>query len=421
MIQKKVQIMKITEMYVSNYKNLKDCLIHPDGLFALTGCNSTGKSNFLEVFRFVSLFMSGENITSGQSIMGGLSFNTINWVPEPNTAEPLEIRFVCTLQVNSINWEIKYELQITQALFNDNLESTINSVRVEIEDVFIKEVGKPGRPKKVIERISNGDTKTSRIEDPRKEYTFKTKSDMSALKALEVREADTFVKNYAVLAEFKKVFLASMLLRINPEKLIKNSIINGSNSPLSLKGSIVDELPLFDLIKKIQRGDQKQEFEYWLKKLCNIDKIEAHELPIKGDSNIRFLMVTQFNRTQQTDQLSTGCAMLLGLLVAAYSYLRENGFILLEEPESYLHPKAIVDFLTLLREFSETKTVLFTTHSPVVLNSMKPEEVALMVQLPDFRTTTKNVADIKEATDALSTSFVSFGDLLQTNFNLPQS
>jgi predicted ATPase len=116
--------------------------------------------------------------------------------------------------------------------------------------------------------------------------------------------------------------------------------------------------------------------------------------------------------------MSTGCAMMLGMLVTAYSFLHGNGFILLEEPEVYLHPKAIMDLVQFFRNISETKSVIFTTHSPVVLNSMWPEEVTLMVPTDGWKSTTRNVATIKEALDSLDAGFLSFGDLLQNNFNI---
>jgi len=415
--------MIIKNLRVTNYKNLKDCNITPKGLSAITGCNSSGKSNLMEVFQFVSLFLAGSDEERSRLMLGGMPGGT-RWTPEYANPGKLEFGIECTLKVNGTDWELEYEVEIAQASpIGEN--RTPYPAQVLLERVHAKEVGKPGKATEVVHRSKEGDTRVARTEEPRKKDEFKTKSDMSALQALEVREADAFAQRFPVLSEFRTSFLSSNLLLLNPRKLVKNAFQSKYHQYSKAAGTIIDDFPLYDFLEQIQKGGDSAEFDSWLRKLCSIDRIALHETPLNKESSkdsekdkYTIVVIHQFGRVLLPHEMSTGCAMMLGMLVAAYSFLHGNGFILLEEPEVYLHPKAIMDLVQFFRNISETKSVIFTTHSPVVLNSMWPEEVTLMVPTDGWKSTTRNVATIKEALDSLDAGFLSFGDLLQNNFNI---
>ncbi len=420
---KGVLFMIINKIQVSNYKNLVNCEIFPKGLSVLTGCNSSGKSNFIEIFQFISIYLSGSDEQRNKLFRGFLP-NGTGWTPEFKNFEHFKFVLDCNFKVGDVDWELSYVLEMSHPT-RDSEKNEYYPAQVLIEKLSTKEVGKPGKATEVIHRSKEGYTKVTRKEEPRKREEFSTKSDMSALQALEVREADAFTQRFPVLSEFKKSFLSSNLLRLNPRKLVINQINSNLHQYSNSPGAIIDDFPLYNLLMQIKNGEASNEFDAWLKKLCSIDKIVFHEVEDvnnqkedKERGKYTYVLIHQFDRVLFPHELSTGCAMILGMLIAIYSLLRGNGFIILEEPEIYLHPKAIIDIVQLLREMSQSKTVLFTTHSPVVLNSMKPEEVTLMVPSDDWKVTTRNVADIKDAIDLLDNGFISFGDLLQTNFNV---
>ena len=167
-----------------------------------------------------------------------------------------------------------------------------------------------------------------------------------------------------------------------------------------------------------------KEFRYWTKRLLDIDDIDLEEKLIdkkatdKGKDNIsQYIFLHKNERILYPFELSTGEIVILSYLISIYTFLGADGMVMIEEPESYLHPQAITDLIHLLRELSETKTVIFTTHSPIVINSMLPSEVTLMKNKHGNIMTSINVESIDEAIAALKRGYMSFGDLLQTNFN----
>ncbi len=86
------------------------------------------------------------------------------------------------------------------------------------------------------------------------------------------------------------------------------------------------------------------------------------------------------------DRLSDG--LLYYLAFAALPELMEGGVLLVEEPEAGLHPARIVDVVRALRRAAERCSVLVVTHSPLVVDELKPKEISVVMR-PNVETGTK--------------------------------
>jgi predicted ATPase len=75
--------------------------------------------------------------------------------------------------------------------------------------------------------------------------------------------------------------------------------------------------------------------------------------------------------------MSEGLLYFLGF--AALQYCGAS-LLLVEEPENGLHPSRIRDVMTILRKISETTQVILATHSPLVINEMRPDEVTVVTR-----------------------------------------
>ncbi len=79
---------------------------------------------------------------------------------------------------------------------------------------------------------------------------------------------------------------------------------------------------------------------------------------------------------------SDGAMLLTAFLALAFS--DEPGLILIEEPENGLHPLRLQSVVEMLRKISEgalgnaPRQVIITTHSPLLLNYTRPEEVRIV-------------------------------------------
>ena len=85
------------------------------------------------------------------------------------------------------------------------------------------------------------------------------------------------------------------------------------------------------------------------------------------------------------DGTSVGAAnlsegMLYYLAFAALKKLPGEQLFLIEEPENGLHPARIAVVMDLLRDLSKTSQVILATHSPLVVNCLKGEEITVVTR-----------------------------------------
>jgi len=85
-------------------------------------------------------------------------------------------------------------------------------------------------------------------------------------------------------------------------------------------------------------------------------------------------------------QVSDGAILLTAFLALAYGDTPQ--IVLLEEPENGLHPSMLKRVIELLRKMStgevgnQARQIILTTHSPLLLNFVEPEEVRIFRRTP---------------------------------------
>jgi energy-coupling factor transporter ATP-binding protein EcfA2 len=80
------------------------------------------------------------------------------------------------------------------------------------------------------------------------------------------------------------------------------------------------------------------------------------------------------------DALSEGLLYFLGFM--ALQHLGESKLFLVEEPENGLHPARIAEVMGILREISKTSQVVIATHSPLVVNELRGDEISVVTRDP---------------------------------------
>jgi predicted ATPase len=105
-------------------------------------------------------------------------------------------------------------------------------------------------------------------------------------------------------------------------------------------------------------------------------------------------------------------------------------FIGLEEPENFLHPRLLPELAEVCREASDNSQLLITSHSPFLLNAMKPKEVRILYRDEHGFTQAQQASEIQgipeqieqggKLGDLWMEGFFGVGDPL-TNLGGPQS
>ncbi|WP_437790838.1 AAA family ATPase [Sorangium sp. So ce693] len=131
-----------------------------------------------------------------------------------------------------------------------------------------------------------------------------------------------------------------------------------------------------------------------------VDDVRRHFPTIKGlrvkavTSSKVVLEVELVNGARvEAARLSEG--LLYYLAFAALRYLDPVSLLLVEEPENGLHPARIAEVMRILRAIvQESGTqVLMATHSPLVVNELKPDEVSVVTRTPGEGTRVKRIKD----------------------------
>src|SRR5207249_4229474 len=111
--------------------------------------------------------------------------------------------------------------------------------------------------------------------------------------------------------------------------------------------------------------------------------------------------------------MSDGTLRALGLLTAVYQH-PSPALIVVEEPESTIHPGALGAILDLLRHASRKMQLVVTTHSPEVLDAEWLEDRNLrVVQWQEGATHVTELSDASRK--ALQQHLLGAGELLRSN------
>lgn len=129
--------------------------------------------------------------------------------------------------------------------------------------------------------------------------------------------------------------------------------------------------------------------------LAEVKRQEAEALRVNDElitrhvsrtySGHRVLFDTQSGKDIPSEAASEGTLLVLGLLAALMSSPRPK-LVLLDDLDRGLHPKAQQDLVAQLRELMALDPelqIIATSHSPYLVDHLKPEEVRLSTVLPD--------------------------------------
>lgn len=125
-----------------------------------------------------------------------------------------------------------------------------------------------------------------------------------------------------------------------------------------------------------------QSVETFLGILKNVRKLfpSVELLGLENISSSQKVVAVTLKDKRRIDASGMSEGLLYYLAFSALPSLSPTSVILIEEPENGLHPARIAEVMTILREVSKTTQVILATHSPLVINEMKPEEVSVVIR-----------------------------------------
>ncbi len=368
--------MRLTSVQISHYKSLSE--VHLDNLQPLTllvGANGTGKSNLVDVLRFLR-DMAKEGLEHAMNKRGGILM-----VRQYSPKKPYDVTIRVEFDGEIFEeWRGFYEITIA------SLKGGNYQVKQEIaewcEDDFEfdenDEVSRARLIKRKLYRTADGiailDTGS---DDPEEEtLTAKLAKDQSAF-------FDSFFQGYAenpidfllYQLRFSSIFPNTLRAPSRPDtdNILKESGANWAS-----------------VIKALKKD------EYSKRAMARILEMMQVVMPNLQDITVRTVgayLVPEF-RVKDSDkaavhafdpvQLSDGTLRIFGILLALYQ-TPPPPFIALEEPEQTIHPAVLAMLAEAFREVSERTQLLITSHSPYLVDQFQPEEIRI-VTMQDGKT-----------------------------------
>jgi AAA15 family ATPase/GTPase len=239
--------------------------------------------------------------------------------------------------------------------------------------------------------VNNGDPSTNFTYNQNKEnLPFKIELEIPELKIIfprpdnDNRGVDVLIKQF----DFLKKGFSSEIYKINPDKLKALYVVGKSPSTLSKDGENISLL-LQNYLNKhrfIFNAITKQLYEltdYFNDIVVDIVDAEGKELSKDSFSkNVysKFGLIANDGKTFWADELSEGVLYLLSLL-CIINQPNHPSLILIEEPETGIHPRRLKEIIDLIRKLTEEKDVqvIMTTHSPMVVDLFEDEPESIFV------------------------------------------
>jgi len=116
-------------------------------------------------------------------------------------------------------------------------------------------------------------------------------------------------------------------------------------------------------------------FDTLRRRVPRLERVEAEPMP---DGRLLLqIKDAPFDRPVMSRYVSDGTLKMLSYLVVLMDP-EPPQFIGVEEPENFLHPRLLPELAEECRAASERSQLLVTTHSPFLLNGVRPEEIRVI-------------------------------------------
>jgi energy-coupling factor transporter ATP-binding protein EcfA2 len=175
-----------------------------------------------------------------------------------------------------------------------------------------------------------------------------------------------------------KQLAGAVLLRLDPDVLRLPASLIPHGAPLRFKDERGQGLAaIYDAIL-VRDTDRFQEIGRQVRTLFPAVKKIVLRNVTDGSKGLAFVLTddTEIGAEQASEGL------LYFLAYMALESLDKPAFLLVEEPENGLHPARIQEVMNVLRAISDKMQVILATHSPLVINELKGQEVTVMTRDP---------------------------------------
>lgn len=367
--------MKIKEIYINGFNNIKETRIFLSELSSLVALNNYGKSNVLKAIKNFEQVIKTNNLTL---LYGEFSFNRYL------VAYPIELEFVFSDNEIEYRYYLKLSREYEKNIFNCE------------ESLFMKKDST--KFSKIFERIGNKIKYKSSLKMDRinlESDLIGTQENELALKKLSYNDnLDYFsiiqqILNFnVVIAELQGIFIKTFFKEKNSsfntvsgegfEKVLYDLYENRKNDYFLLENLFKKLIPEVESISIEKRQSKESSLD------SVMDVYEEFWIYVKEKSN---LLKTPFAK------LSLGSQRIFILLLILIYFKDKNCLILFEELENCIHPKLFQSLIKSIELLNSNVQLLITSHSPYIIQYIDIESTYLGI--PNEKSVAKFISPSK--------------------------
>ncbi|MDR1691157.1 MAG: AAA family ATPase [Candidatus Methanoplasma sp.] len=372
----------IQKIYIHNFKSIEDVCIELGKFNIFIGSNASGKSNFVQAFKFIhDCFAFG--IDNSVSMQGG-------WDEIQNANLPKNEKTVIeiTASVEGVRWPFvwtesdrPYGAKITGAKYSmtfehkqkmqvsDNLEMVGELIPLSKKKNSAKNI-----PVKIIARgysDKKSELEIINTEGNKELPSSETKPSLFIPDLIGSGGLMPPLNKLIELIDLNDLFQEISIFDITPKNAKKGATYKGMLTLEEDGGNIA--LVLKDLFK--DEGKKKEFHIYASQLIPEIKEIATEDI---GDRTVQLKLEENYFEEKIFSGmcLSDGTANILALIYAIYFDKSQPKII--EEPEKNLHPSLIGNLVEMMEDASDSLQIMVTTHSPVMLRYINIENLNIV-------------------------------------------
>ncbi len=372
--------MRIKRLHIENFKSFKNLEFTPSDLTVILGPNGSGKSNFAMALDFLAdTYDSGieysiakkggyENIAHRKirRTKSPLIFHVEAELDEDETTRLLRtfaLRSIKPSPHSRVTLVHTFAISAATEAIRTDFKVALETIKVSLDKhsigggVVLFELNQADGVAKVVHAFNDA------IKNELKDFTkyFQRRYEID-----EFRSGNLVIRDLLPIAAR---YLARMTVyQFSPQ----TCRYPGAPSPEPRLSAYGQNLPsLVDWLNRRYPKKWKEVMHAMREIVPAIEEISTEYLHTKTLG--LFFQEEGIGRKWTAEDVSDGTIQSLAILSALAD--PRNSLMLIEELENSVHPWIVKVILNRVRKLSETKPVILTTHSPILINLVKPQEV----------------------------------------------
>ncbi len=391
--------MPIKKIKISNFKSFKNLELELGNFNVLVGANASGKSNFLQIFRFIK-DITNHGLENALSMQGGIEYlRNIN-IGSTNDFM-LELIFTPLGHFHKLIIKENYNIFIS-------LDETIYSFIIKfkknkLEPFTIEQKLKYKCEFKKSEKNTN--EKKGRGEIVFSNINEKFKFDLNNYGNLKIHKNDLIPKD--IIKDIERIFTPKLPLFKLPyiDALLLENLKNIINDisiydfdpklpkkavPITGKVDLEEDGSNLAIVLKniIEDKEKRRRFSNLIKDLLPfVDNVDVEKF---ADKSLLFKLREIYFKKKYipSSLISDGTINIIALIIALY--FERKPLTIIEEPERNIHPYLISKVVEMMKDASRNKQIIVTTHNPEIVRYADLENILLISRNKDgFSTITR--------------------------------